>query len=77
MLEDGHLEDLLNEGKATQNSMTKKKNDKPGDRNEERIIKLMEKGNISAIFRYIVSLQCGLHVISPDVLRVCRKLRRS
>ena len=51
------------------NRMTRKKKSKP-DSDEKRFIKLMEKGKISAALRCIGSLQCGMHEITPDVLRV-------
>ena len=68
MWKEGRLQDLLNEGKAIQNRMVNKK--KKSDSNEQRFIRLMEQGKISAALRCIGSLQCGVHDISPEVLKV-------
>ena len=67
-LKEGRLQDLLNEGKAIQNRLVNKK--KKSDSNEQRFIRLMEQGKISAALRCIGSLQCGVHDISPEVLKV-------
>ena len=65
---EGRLVELISEGTAIQNRMSqKKKKPKPAS-SEQRFIRLMEEGKISAALRCIGSLQCGVHQITPEVL---------
>ena len=56
---EGNLEDLLSEGVAIQNRLTRTK--RQPDNGEQRFVRLMEDGKISAALRCIGSLQCGVH----------------
>ena len=65
---EGRLVELISEGTAIQNRMSqKKKKPKPAS-SEQRFIRLMEEGKISAALRCIGSLQCGVHNITPEEL---------
>ena len=68
----GQLSKLVNEGMAIQKRMSNKKKPKAVS-NEERFIRLMEQGKISAALRCIGSLQCGVHEITPEVLAELRE----
>ena len=72
MWKEGCLADLLSEGVAIQNRLSKKKKSK-ADRNEQRFVTLMEQGKISAALRCIGILQCGVHAITPEVLKVLQE----
>ena len=72
MWKEGDIISLVNEGKSIQNRMTRKKKTKC-DSDEKRFVKLMEQGKISAALRCIGSLQCGVHEVTPDVLKVLQE----
>ena len=68
MWKEGRISELLDEGKAIQNRMTRKKKSKSAS-NEQRFIRLMEQGKISAALQCIGSLQCGVHDTTPEVVK--------
>ena len=46
---------------------------KKADSNEQRFVRLMEEEKVSAALQCIGSLQCGVHEITPDVLKVLQE----
>ena len=67
MWKNGNLNDLLNEGRAIQKRFSRKKKSAPAKK-EERFIKLMEKGKISAALRCIGSLETGVLEATTEVM---------
>ena len=53
--------------------LSARKKKQQADSNEQRFVRLMEKGKVSAALQCIGSLQCGVHEITPDVLKVLQE----
>ena len=68
----GKLDDLLQEGRAVQKRFSHKKKSLPAKK-EERFIKLMEKGKVSAALRCIGSLETGVLDVTPEVMNELKK----
>ena len=53
--------------------LSARKKKQQADSNEQRFVRLMEEGKVSAALQCIGSLQCGVHEITPDVLKVLQE----
>ena len=72
MWKNGQLAELISEGKAIQNRISRKKKSSSAKK-EKRFISLMEEGKVSAALRCIGSLESGVLDITPEVLDDLKK----
>ena len=75
MWKNGKLSKLISEGEAIQKHISQGKKKSTSDKKLKRFISLMEEGKISAALRCIGSLECGVHDITPEILKDLKEKR--